>query len=604
MVPSLRNSTVAILLMLVALMVAIVVRSGGGDPDLEHPAAGQQSAAPAAEGQPAAPPEPDVAEEGPDVAKKDPAVVPEKPKVAQHGPILIPLNPPYLNSPAENDATVPAIEPTTEESARDQQQTERTGPDRPEDRQPAETKLATEREPPQDGQAEEEAQPIAELAALSEQLTDTEPAQQARRTDELAALSEQLTDTEAAQQARPEAEGPALPEGPTLAEGSAVAEGLAVAEDPAEEETPTEERPAEEAAEDDSQQGPAEATLPVTSTPPKPEPKRELTSAEVALRDRIRVTLAFHYRQALSASQNTATEVMHGCLAFGCNTEVYRSGSSGKKVNGITCLCWNYPCAGYEPLVLSEGRVAARVGYGLQEHPSQLLAVLALSRVKATYPVRVGEDVRTVADLVEHEKLSCRSGRDLSLKLIGLAYYQGDDSTWENGLGEEWSIERLIQEELDQPILGSACGGTYRLTALSYALARREGRGQPIEGQFARARKLVDEYHDYALELQNSDGSWGPRFLAARGASRDPALQLRSTGHVLEWLAMSLPEDRLDDPRLVRSLQYVNRLLGGRRYGRNVRSLSTQEIGSVMHALHALAVYDERFFKPRTAEAS
>ena len=109
---------------------------------------------------------------------------------------------------------------------------------------------------------------------------------------------------------------------------------------------------------------------------------------------------------------------------------------------------------------------------------------------------------------------------------------------------------------------------------LGCAVAEREKRSQPLEGQFARARKLIDQYQDYALKLQNSDGSWSPRFLAARGTSRNPALQLRSTGHVLEWLAMSLPEERLDDPRVVRSVEYVNRLLAGQRYRRNVKSLS------------------------------
>ncbi len=72
---------------------------------------------------------------------------------------------------------------------------------------------------------------------------------------------------------------------------------------------------------------------------------------------------------------------------------------------------------------------------------------MALSRVPPDYPVRVGKTVRKVADLVEAEKLGCRTGGDLSLRLIGLSYYV-DEPEWKNDLGETWSIERMIEEEI------------------------------------------------------------------------------------------------------------------------------------------------------------
>ena len=144
-----------------------------------------------------------------------------------------------------------------------------------------------------------------------------------------------------------------------------------------------------------------------------------------------------------------------------------------------------------------------------------------------------------MADLVEAEKLACRSGSDLSLKLIGLSYYV-DEPEWKNDLGETWSIERIIREELGQPVVTAPEGGLNRLLGLSYAVARRAKRGQPIDGQFERAEKYTADFHAFALQLQNADGSWGPQFLAARSMSPDAASQLRSTGRVLEWLAISL----------------------------------------------------------------
>ncbi len=247
------------------------------------------------------------------------------------------------------------------------------------------------------------------------------------------------------------------------------------------------------------------------------------------------------------------------------------------------------------------GRISARLGYGSQSRPSQLLAALALARVPATYPMRVGDAVRTVADLVESEKRTCRSGADMSLKMIGLSYYV-DESTWKNDLGEDWSLEKMIKEELAQPTLAPGGAGLDCLMGLSYAVNRREKHNPPVEGQFARAKKYLDDFQNYAIKLQNSDGSWG-YYLSGKGGVRDATAGLRSTGYVLEWLAFSLPEDRLDDQHIAAGVSYLNKTLGSQQqYLNYLPTLSTQEIAGAMHALHALAIYDERVFKPADAD--
>jgi hypothetical protein len=318
----------------------------------------------------------------------------------------------------------------------------------------------------------------------------------------------------------------------------------------------------------------------------------------IKYRDRVRSTLSFHRGRPLSTASNSTTEILAACLAFGCETSVFRDDRQGSTINGITQLCWNYPNNGYTPLVLADGHIAGRLGYGQQEHRSQLLATLALSRVKAEYPMRVGEEIRSVADLVEGEKLRCRLDADLSLTLVGLAYYVDGGATWTSLDGEQWSVERIIEEELAKPVVTATDGGLNRLMGLSYAVHRRKKEEEPVEGQYLRAEKFVRQFHDYALKLQNSDGSWGPWFLSARGASRDAVENLRGTGHVLEWLAVSLPDEELEDPRVLRAVDYVVGQLSSRRYRSGVKAYSTREIDSVMHALHALAVYDERVFQP------
>lgn len=320
---------------------------------------------------------------------------------------------------------------------------------------------------------------------------------------------------------------------------------------------------------------------------------RELTPALSALRDRIRRTLATYRAQPLPVESNDVADVLGVCRAFGCRAEALRGGA---RVNAVTCLCWNFTCGGYEPLVLAEGRIAARIGYGRQLYPGQMLGVFALARVPANYPMRVGEDVRSVADLVEYEKRACRVEQEQSMRLLGLSFYT-NDAPWKNSLGDEWSVERLVAIELSRPIVEAPEGGTMRLMALSAAVLDRARRQQPIDGHFARALKFTSDFQQFALELQGSDGSWSPNYFASRGSSRDAAAQLTSNGRIMEWLCFSLPDDRLAEPRMVRGIEYLLNLLAGQRYqAAALRSLNGRELASVMHALHALVLYDERMF--------
>ena len=55
-------------------------------------------------------------------------------------------------------------------------------------------------------------------------------------------------------------------------------------------------------------------------------------------------------------------------------------------------------------------------------------------------------------------------------------------------------------------MLGPA--GIGKLLGLSFAVTGCQRRKQPIEGQFVRAKRFVEDYQVYALATQNSDGSW------------------------------------------------------------------------------------------------
>jgi hypothetical protein len=334
------------------------------------------------------------------------------------------------------------------------------------------------------------------------------------------------------------------------------------------------------------------------SAEPPLQHKPTLSPQMSALRDRVRTVVAQHFHDPLNTNDNPPSQILKFCLAYGCDTEIRYGNSAGSGMSGIGALCYNYPCAGYRLLAVDDGKARARVGYGYQDAPGELLAMLAQSAVPESYEIRIGDWRGKVSDLVETEKLSCVPGMDLSQKLIGLSHYLRDEATWKNARGDAWSLDRIVREELNRSPAADSGDATNHLVGLAFALDRHSRAGRPLEGQYERAQKFLAEYQTFALSLQNSDGSWNPGFFASKGSSRDVSGSLRATGRILEWLAVSLPADRLQDRQVVLSVGFVTALLEGSYAQVNVAYASPREIDGLMHALHALKLYDRRVFKP------
>jgi hypothetical protein len=326
---------------------------------------------------------------------------------------------------------------------------------------------------------------------------------------------------------------------------------------------------------------------PVETDPaPRVGQPRVLTAEQQALRDRIRRCLAHYFYNPETTSRRSPWGVMHAVVGFGVDTPLI---ASGKQVNAISWLCANAPCLGMQMLYGQNGQLGVRMGAG------QLLCILAQSRVKIDYPLVINGRQMTVADLVRHEQDTCRAHTELTFKLIGLSYYLDPDATWKNLAGEQWDIQRILREELAQPIAGAACGGTHRLTGFSYAVCKRETSGKPMTGQWKRAQKFLDEFHEHAFKVQNADGSFSTQWFVQRSDYGNLNRKLNTTGHILEWLVYSLSEPQLTDARTVRAVEYLTNLLWQYRG-------YDWEIGPKGHAIHALSLYDERLFGGKLGE--
>ncbi|MCH2118194.1 MAG: hypothetical protein MK161_10920 [Pirellulales bacterium] len=298
-----------------------------------------------------------------------------------------------------------------------------------------------------------------------------------------------------------------------------------------------------------------------------------------------------YYKRPLNSRDHDPWEIMHGMLAYGVHSRILRDGPRGQPITAVGWLCYNRTCKNKTLLyVNNDNELRARWGVGLQGHYGQFLAMLAQCRVTENYPIRVNNQQFSVDDLIAAEKKTCHAGEELSFKLISLMHYCPSDVVWLNERGSKWDIPRLIREELKQPVRGAPCGGTHRLGGLSLAVRTRQMRNEPIDGEYLRAKEFIDKYERYALQFQNSDGSFSTEWFRGAGNDEDKNRRIKTSGHILEWLMYTLDDEELYPSKIVRAVDYLATLMA-----RDYRH--DWEVGPLSHAIHALVLYDERVFQ-------
>lgn len=296
--------------------------------------------------------------------------------------------------------------------------------------------------------------------------------------------------------------------------------------------------------------------------------------------------LQHYYGQREKADGRSNWGMMHAVMVFGPDTRLI---ARGRDYSTIAWMAGNNVCRGQRLMEVEGGKIKAREGVGLQGHQAQWLAVLAMAGVPSDYPLYVDGEKFSVADLVKVEASKCKEGEELTFSLIGLSHYLDTETSWVGADGERWDFSRLIAAELDQPVVGSACGGTHRLMGFAHALRKRRLEGQPIDGQWARAEQFLDDFVDYTLRLQNRDGSMSTDWFESRQDNGDLDRKVQTTGHMVEFLLTHLPDEKLLEPEVLRSVTF---LLNAMLKGRN----NDWSIGPKGHALRSLALFHQRVY--------
>lgn len=325
------------------------------------------------------------------------------------------------------------------------------------------------------------------------------------------------------------------------------------------------------------------------------DPPGDAASAELlkAL-DRV---LAAGLARRLDAVENGAWQVLHGILAYGKSCRIE---AGGELVSAIDYLLQGGSLAGWDPLpgdllgepprrgVRFELEAGSLTGQG---HYDQWLAVLSQADLPADTPLKIGSQTFTLSDVLSQTlwDIPRNLAFEYSWTLIATTAYLPTDYSWSARDGRRWSIEELVDSETRNSLTQAACGGTHRLIGLAMAVNRHLKGGGNLTGVWLAADARLREKLEDAKRYQNSDGSFSTTFLQRPGWSADLSDVLRTTGHVLEFLAIAAKDETLRADWVEAAASRLCHVLESTEH-------VDLECGALYHALHGALLYRERRF--------
>jgi hypothetical protein len=292
--------------------------------------------------------------------------------------------------------------------------------------------------------------------------------------------------------------------------------------------------------------------------------------------------------------------VFHGILGLGPNVQLVDP-ETRAKVNALDYICSGGKLRGLQfdssDLVGNGLDVRTMVGSGIgQGHQDQFIAEMAQWGIAADRKFHVGGKDYTYMDFVRHTQMraSLTKNQELSWAIVIIGQYLGTDIAWTNGSGEKLHFHDLLRYELEAPINEqTTCGGTHRLFDLHWVYQLHLNQGGRTEGIWKQIAENNDHYRDMAKKYQNADGSFSTDFLIGPGTDPDKQRRINTTGHILEWLALSLSDDDLRTPWVQDAASALSLM---------ILDLQSQPIegGSLYHAVHGLLIYYARVYDPKT----
>lgn len=332
------------------------------------------------------------------------------------------------------------------------------------------------------------------------------------------------------------------------------------------------------------------AAAPAAATDSLARPRKLAVSGSI--KERVEAALNHVHRRDLLTTHAFWT-VFHGILGMGFDTTLLDP-LTNQRVNAVDHIRTGGEVRGLQFIPTKHG-LDVRTGPQFigQGHQDQFVAEMAQWGMPADTKFTVlGKDY-TFMDFVRHTqaRASVTSGQELSWAVLVVGQYLGTDATWTNDAGEKVRFEDVVRYELNEPVDTAACGGTHRLFGLSWVYHLHLQKGGRTEGVWKDVAEKTARYQALAKKYRNPDGSLSTKYLAGPGNVRDVQLRIGTTGHVLEWLALSLPNAELRAPWVQDAANALALMI-----------LDSQgmpvEGGALYHATHGLHIYHDRLFGP------
>lgn len=308
------------------------------------------------------------------------------------------------------------------------------------------------------------------------------------------------------------------------------------------------------------------------------------------LKRRLDDAIAFTQTRVLDSSQNNTWQIMHGILAYGHDL---RMKADGQVVPALEWMLAGGQVAGWTLRPGDHGLEAVleagtKSGQG---HEDQWLGYLSQTGLDPDQPIVVGDKTYKFSDLITQAQWDIYPGMESTWTLMGLSSYLPLDTRWTAKDGQEWTIERIVAQEAAQDLNESACGGTHRMYGLAMALNRYLSEGNQPQGGWLAAEQKIKQAIADAHRYQQPDGLFSTSYFARSGATPDIALQMSTSGHVFEFLSMSMTDEELRQPWMTAAASALCGLF------EETREMGV-ECASLYHAAHGLELYRLRRFGP------
>lgn len=332
----------------------------------------------------------------------------------------------------------------------------------------------------------------------------------------------------------------------------------------------------------------------VTLHAPRPEeikaPHESVPAPRDPLQQRIELAIDQVRQRDLLISHGFWT-VFHGIVGLGPSVTLLNP-ETGQRLNALDYICGGGEVRGMNLFPTRDGLdVQTGPQFVGQGHQDQFIAELAQWGMPADRKFNVLGKEYTYMDFARHTKARSRltTNQELSWAIIVLGQYFGTDITWKNRFGERLRFEDVVRYEIKQPINGAACGGTHRLFGLTWVYYLHLRKGGKTTGVWKDLVEHTARYQKLARKFQNADGSFSTNFFRSRGNAADKQLRMNTTGHILEWLALSLPDAELKKPWMQESANALAQMF------LDIQG-AAMEGGTLYHAVHGLIMYYARVY--------